>query len=128
MNTGARIFMLLGATGLVVLLGLPLLLAPMRWGRWLKWQVPAETALANYLGRSLGGVGLAIAIVGYKAAYDPWAYRAMFDLVIWMGVFLTGVHIYGFLKRNQPRFENVEIFLYPLISLLAFVLYPIRPS
>ena len=124
MNTGAKIFMLLGATGLVALLGLTLLVAPMKWGRWLKWPLPAETAFANYLGRSLGGVALSIAIVGYMAAYDPWAYRAMFDLIIWVGVFMTGVHVYGFLKRNQPRFENVEIFLYPLISVLAFVLYP----
>jgi hypothetical protein len=127
MNTGSSIFIFAGATGLTLLIGLPLLLAPMSWARKLGWEMPAQQALANYLGRSLGAVGLSIAIVGYLAARDPWQYRAVFILVILLGIFLTGVHVYGFIKKNQPKFENIEILLYPLVSLLAWYFYPHQP-
>jgi hypothetical protein len=113
-----------GSAALVVLLGLPLLLFPMTWARWLGWKVPAETDLANYLGRSLGGVALSIAILGFQAARDPWGYRHVFDLIIAVGIFMTAVHLYGFIKKAQPRIENIEIAAYPLVSLLAWLWYP----
>ncbi len=127
MNTGSSIFMLAGSTGLVILLGLPLLISPMAWARRLGWKIPEEADLANYLGRSLGGVGLSIAAVGYLAARDPWQYRPVFDLLIVLGVFLTAVHVYGFVRRSQPVFENLEIVLYPLVSALAWYFYPHSP-
>jgi hypothetical protein len=127
MNKGSAIFIFIGATAIVCLLGLPLLISPMTWARKLGWEIPEQKDLANYFGRSLGAVGLSIAIVGYMAAFDPWQYRFVFDLVIWLGIFLAGVHVYGFIKKNQPVFENVEAFLYPLISLLAWYFYPHQP-
>jgi hypothetical protein len=124
MNSGSRIFMLAGSTVLVLLLGLPLLIRPMTWGRALGWKIPEEKLLANYLGRSLGGVALSIAIVGFRAARDPWGYHAMFDLIILVGILMTAVHAYGFIRKTQPWFENVEALLYPLVSLLAWIFYP----
>ena len=127
MTTGARLFMLVGATGLVLLLGLPLLIRPMAWGRRLGWTIPEPTDFANYLGRSLGGVALALGIMGYVTAYDPWQYRFMFDLVILIGIFLTGVHAHGFFKKTQPIIEHVEIILYAVGSVLAWYVYPHQP-
>ena len=127
MNSGSRIFMLVGSVALLLLIGLPLLLVPMAWGRKLGWKIPEESDLANYLGRCLGGVAVSIAIVGLKAAADPWGYRAVFELVIFIGIFMTAVHLYGFVKKVQPRIENVEEFVYALISLLAWWLYPQQP-
>lgn len=127
MNEGSKIFMLAGSVALILLLGLPLLIRPMSWARVLGWKVPAETALANYLGRSLGGVALAIAIVGLQASRDPWGHRAVFDLIILVGGLLTVVHAYGYLTKNQPWFESVETLLYPLVSLLAWIFYPHSP-
>lgn len=124
MNSGSKIFMLSGSIGLVLLLGLPLLIRPMSWARVLGWKIPEETDLASYLGRSLGGVALSIAVVGLQASRNPWAYRAVFDLIILVGAFMTAVHAYGFLRKTQPWFENVEIFLYPVVSVLAWVVYP----
>jgi hypothetical protein len=128
MNTGSSIFMLIGASGLVIFLGLPLLLFPIAWGRMLGWTIPEQTDLASYLGRSLGGVALSIAIMGYLAAHDLWQYRFVFDLVILIGIFLIGVHAYGYLKKNQPAIENVEIILYALVSFLAWYLHPVQPA
>lgn len=128
MNTGSSIFLLIGASGLVILLGVPLLISPIAWGRRLGWRIPEQTDLANYLGRSLGGVALSIAIMGYLAARDPWQYRFVFDLVILIGIFLTGVHAYGYIKKKQHMIENVEIILYVLVSFLAWYLYPHQPA
>jgi hypothetical protein len=124
MNNGSRIFMLVGASALVIFLGLPLLLFPMKWAQRLGWRVPEETELANYLGRSLGGVALAIAFMAFLAAYDPWRYQVIFSLIILIGIFMTAVHAYGFIRKAQPAFENLETLIYPLISLLAWILYP----
>jgi hypothetical protein len=128
MNKASSIFMLIGASGLVIFLGLPLLVSPIAWGRMLGWTIPAQTDLASYFGRSLGGVALSIAIMGYLAAHDPWQYRFIFDLVILIGIFLIGVHTYGYIKKTQPAIENVEIILYALVSFLAWYLYPHQPA
>jgi len=128
MNTGSSIFMLAGSTGLVILLGLPLLISPMGWARKLGWKIPEEADLANYLGRSLGGVCLSIAIVGYLAARNPWLYRPVFELVIILGLFGAGVHVYGFIRKSQPMFENLEIVVFLLVSALAWYFYPRSPA
>jgi len=72
MNAGSSIFMFVGSTGLVILLGLPLLISPMGWARRLGWKIPQEADLAN-LGRSLGGVLLSVAVEGDLAARNPMA-------------------------------------------------------
>ena len=127
MNSGSKIFMLSGSVSLILLLGLPLLIRPMSWARALRWKIPADADLANYLGRSLGGVALSIAIVGLRASRDPWGFRAVFDLIILIGVFMTAVHAYGFLRKTQPWFENLETLVYPVVSFLAWTFYP-RPG
>jgi hypothetical protein len=109
MNTGSSIFMLAGSTGLVILLGLPLLISPMGWARKLGWKIPEEADLANYLGRSLGGVSLSIAILGYLAARNPWQYRAVFELVIILGVFSTGVHYMVSSGRASPCLKTWKL-------------------
>jgi hypothetical protein len=48
----------------------------------------------------------------------------MFDLIILIGIFMTAVHAYGFIRKAQPWFENVEVLLYPLVSLLSWIFYP----
>jgi hypothetical protein len=127
MNTGSSIFMFVGATALVLFLGIPLLLFPAVWGRRIGWKIPEQADLMNYFGRSLGGVALAIAIMCFQAARDPWGYRHIFDLIILIGIFMTAVHVYGFIRKTQPWFENVEVFLYPLVGLLGWIFYP-RPG
>ena len=62
------------------------------------------------------------------AAMDPWKYRSVFDLLILIGIFMVGVHLYGFLKKNQPIIEHLEIALYLILSLLAWYFYPQPPG
>lgn len=100
----------------------------MAWARRIGWKIPEEKGLANYLGRSLGGVILPIIIMGYLSAWDPCKYRFVFELVILIGVFMVAVHLYGFIKKNQPLIEHLEIILYSILSLLAWYFYPQAPA
>lgn len=127
MNTGSSLFMLIGSTLFLVFFGLPLLICPMAWARRIGWEIPEEKDLANYLGRSLGGIILPVIIMGYLSAWDPWKYRFVFELVILIGFFMVVVHLYGFIKKNQPLIEHLEIILYSILSLLAWYFYP-QPS
>lgn len=128
MNTDSSLFMLIGSTLFLLAFGLPLLLFPMTWARRIGWALPEEKDLANYLGRSLGGVVVAVLIMGFVAASDPWKYRFMFDLFILICIFMVGVHLYGFVKKNQPLVEHLEIGMYSLTCLLTWYFYPQPPG
>ena len=128
MNTGSSLFMLVGATFFLFAFGLPLLISPMTWARRIGWSIPKEKDLANYLGRSLGGVVMALIIMAFLAASNPWKYRFVFEMLIFVGIFMVGVHLYGFIKKNQPLIEHIEIALYLLLSLSAWYFYPQPPG
>jgi len=127
MNTASSIFMVVGATAFLLFISLPLLISPMRWARRIGWKIPEDTDLANYLGRSLGGLLLPVTILLYIGARDPWEYRVVFDLVILATIFAAGVHFYGFLKRSQPIIEHLEVFMYVALALVAWYFYPHPP-
>ena len=128
MNTGSSLFMLIGSTLFLICFGLPLFICPMTWARRIGWKIPEEKDLATYLGRSLGGIILPIIIMGYLSAWAPWKYRFVFELVILIGLFMVAVHLYGFIKKNQPLIEHLEIIVYSLLSLLAWYFYPQPPA
>jgi len=41
---------------------------------------------------------------------------------------MVGVHLYGFVKKNQPVIEHLEIAMYLILSLLAWYFYPQPPG
>ena len=128
MNTGPSLFMLIGSALFLFAFGLPLLLFPMRWAQRIGWSLPEDKDLANYLGRSLGSMVMAVIIMGFLAASDPWKYRFVFEMLMLIGIFMVGVHLYGFVKKNQPLIEHLEIVMYSLLSLLAWYFYPQPPG
>jgi len=128
MNTASSIFMVVTSTVFLILFALPFLIAPMKWARRAGWKIPEETDLANYLGRSLGAMAVALIIMMYIGARDPWEYRAIFDLMILTGIFLLGVHVYGFIRKVQPLSENLEIIMYAALVLLTWYFYPQPPG
>jgi hypothetical protein len=56
--------------------------------------------------------------------YNPWRVRFVFEMAICLGISMAGVHLYGFVKKNQPAIEGQGIALYSLLSLLAVYSYP----
>ena len=127
MNLSSSLFMLIGGIGFLIFFGLPLFIAPTFWARRIGWTIPEDTNLVNYLGRSLGGVVIAIVIMAFMAAYKPWEYRFVFDLVILVGILVGLVHVYGFIKKTQPVAEHLEIILYAGLIFLTWLFYPKPP-
>ena len=50
-----------------------------------------------------------------------------FELVIILGVFSAAVHIYGFIRKRQPMFENLEIVVFMFVSVWLGISILTRP-
>ncbi|TMQ10514.1 MAG: hypothetical protein E6J90_31990 [Deltaproteobacteria bacterium] len=108
----ARAFLLIAGTIFLLIVALPLFLAPLAWAKRFLWTLPEEHALTIYFGRCLGATGIAVAGLALRAAADPAAHLEVFDLIAISGALLTVVHVWGAIRRIQPWIETVEIGLY----------------
>jgi len=106
----------------------PLLLSPLKWARRLRWQVPEDTDLAVYLGRSLGAVAVALSLGGLLAARDPWRHRIVFQMAAVAAALLAGVHIRGAVEGKQPWTETAEIPFWTAMAIGAIACYPEEPE
>jgi hypothetical protein len=118
-HPAASWFLLASGIGFLFVYGLPLVLFPLRWARWFRWTVPAETALAVYFGRCVGVLAVAIIVVTLRAVPHPEQFPVLFDLIAWIGGLMTGLHVYGAIRREQPWTETAEIALYAALAALA---------
>ena len=58
---------------------------------------------------------------------DPHGQRIMLELTGTVAGLMTGLHIYGAVRRVQPWTEDAEILLYGIVLILAFWLrYTLR--
>jgi hypothetical protein len=126
-NTASSWFLIVNGFVFIIFFGIPLLFCPLVWARRIGWKIPVDTDLVSYLGRSLGALALPLVVYLFIAAIDPWHYRIIFNLLIAIGALLIGVHLYGFIKKVQPLLEHIEIILYGVDTLLAWLLYPRPP-
>src|SRR5690348_16864463 len=95
-------FLLLVAPAVLVVFGFPLLFVPFEWARVFRWRLPEDRGLARYFGRCLGGVVTVTAIVAFRAAPHPADNRAVFEITVGVGALMTLIHVWGFLRREQP--------------------------
>ncbi|MEU8271274.1 hypothetical protein AB0B89_29455 [Sphaerisporangium sp. NPDC049002] len=109
-------FLLVSATGFLAVYALPLLLVPLRWARWFRWEAPSgPTDLTVYFGRCLGAVAVAITWVALAAAPDPEHNLIVFDLIAIACGLQTLIHVDGAVRRIQPWTETLEIGLYAVL-------------
>jgi hypothetical protein len=122
----ASAFLYIAPSFFLLVYALPLLLAPIRWARLFRWQIPeGDLTLAVYFGRCLGGVATAVAIVCLLAANAPEHNVALFDLIALVGALMTGVHVWGAFRERYPWPEHAEIVLYAALTIAALA---VRPS
>ena len=108
--------------------GLPLFLAPLKWAKRVRWQVPEDTDLTVYLGRSLGAVAVALSLGGLWAARDPWRHRIVFRMAAVAAALLAGVHVRGAIEGKQPWTETAEIPFWAAVLIGAIACYPEEPE
>jgi hypothetical protein len=100
--------LLLVGVGIAMLLafGLPLTFVPLRWGRVFGWETQPAGHLAVMLGRSLGiRIGL-IAVFALLMLAMPAAGLFFFLFMLCLIGLMTTLHVYGALRRQQPRLET----------------------
>jgi hypothetical protein len=109
----------------MVVFGLPMLIAPMTWGRVIGFRLPEHTDLAMYFGRSLGVALSGLSLAAYGAStYAPAQGVVMDALILTAGLYVL-IHIYGAVMRIQPLIETLEIGFFTGLVLLMLAVYPI---
>ncbi len=123
-NQHAELLLRLLALAGVAGLGLPLLLAPLRWARWLRWRIPEEPQLATYFGRCLGALLCGLAAAAWiAAAQPPWQPLV---LLICAAAFtlLVLVHAWGAWRRIQPAAASWLTLVWLGLLLLTGLVWP----
>ncbi|HEX6116196.1 MAG TPA: hypothetical protein VFY99_03790 [Solirubrobacterales bacterium] len=108
----------------IPIFALPLFIDPVWWAERFGWEAAGAGALTNYLGRCLGAVALAIALVALRAARDPAANRALFDLLALSATLLAVVHLRGAIEGDQPAIEHAETLFYAAFAAAAVACRP----
>jgi hypothetical protein len=117
-------YLLVVAIGTVIIFGMPMLIAPLRWAQVLRWQLPRETDLAVYFGRCLGGVICLLAYGALRAARAPLYQSFYFELILGCFVMMILIHIYGAIKQIQPLSETLEIAYWLGLFIITLCFYP----
>jgi hypothetical protein len=120
----SSIFLAVAAGSFLIGYALPLLFAPLRWARLFRWRIPDQTELTVYLGRCLGGVATTICLACFAAVPHPERHMQLFDMIALVGAIMTGVHVWGAIRRVQPWTETAEIGLYAALTALAIAAKP----
>jgi hypothetical protein len=96
--------------------GTPLLIAPIRWGRAFKWELPdSRSDFTVYLGRCLGGVALVLVVFAFRASPEPEQHPCVVELLLSISAISAAIHIVGPAQGAQPWTENLEIAMYVAI-------------
>jgi hypothetical protein len=116
-------YLYISAASFAVLFTLPLMIAPLRWARVLRWNVSTDDSLAVYFGRCLGAASAAIVYVAVRAAPAPAAHPLIFELMIVCGTLLMIMHVIGALEGKQPWSETAEIPFWAAVAIVAALVY-----
>ena len=111
----------------LVALGLPMLVVPLTWARWLRWPIPQASDgrnLSIYFGRCLGAVICVQATVVLVNADDPDIQPALFAILIGGFALMTAVHVWGAVRKIQPLSETVETLAWVGLLVLALLFLP----
>lgn len=114
--------------GLVIattlMFALPILCVPLRWARWMGWQVPQQTALTVYFARCLGCLIVIVEWLALRAAVSGDAIGAVYQALSLLFAMMVLLHLYGAVKCIQPLSETLEIALYFCLLLLTLACFP----
>lgn len=116
-------YLYISAAAFALLFTLPLMVAPLRWARMLRWNVSTDDTLAVYLGRCLGAASGAIVYVVVRAAGAPAAHPLVFELMIVSAALIAIMHVIGALEGKQPWIETAEIPFWAAVAIVAGLVY-----
>jgi hypothetical protein len=102
----------IAAASVALLVGGPLLFAPLRWARAVGWTLPDDTRLTRYFGRCLGAVVLVLAGLALHGSRHAAVLPVALGTTATAMLLMVPVHVAGALERSQPAFETWETLVY----------------
>ncbi len=120
----SNVYLYIAGVAMLATFGIPLLVAPLRWARALRWETPQPENLTVFLGRTVGVFLIIIAVFAFKATGSPAAKPFFFDLMLWVLASMTALHAYGAIRKTQPITETIEIILWVVLFLVTLCFYP----
>ncbi len=110
---------------IMLVFALPMLIAPMTWGRIIGFPLPEQTDLAVYFGRSLGVALSGLALATFEASTFAPAQGIIMDGLTLTAFLYVLTHIHGAVMRIQPLIETLEIAFFSTLVLLMLAVYPV---
>lgn len=110
---------------ILLVFALPMLFAPLAWAKTIGFELPGNTDLAVYFGRSLGVAAIGICVICLVASSTPAAQPIVMDGLIVIAALYVVTHIYGAIRKIQPLAETLEIGFWFGLALLLLALYPV---
>jgi hypothetical protein len=123
-----RAFLLVWTILTTVAFALPMILAPLAWGRTMRFEIPAQTDLAVYYGRCLGVFALVLDAMLLRAALTGIGIVFVFQVGLAFSTLMVPVHVYGAVKRIQPMTETLEIGLWAVSAALFVLFFPVAAT
>jgi hypothetical protein len=120
-----RTFLLVWAVVTAVVFALPMIFAPLAWGRMMRFEIPAHTDLAVYYGRCLGVFALVLDAMVLRAALTGIGIVFVFQVGLVFSTLMVPVHVYGAVKRIQPMTETLETALWAASVALFILFFPV---
>ena len=112
------------ASATTLFFAIPLLMAPLRWARMMRWKIPESTDLPIYFGRCLGAFAFIFELFIFRAALTGEGLKFVFEFMMLVWIFMFVIHIVGALQRVQPITETIEIGFWALLILLTAAFWP----
>lgn len=127
-SANAQQFLLVLGLATTLFFAIPIFAVPLTWARLMLWRIPEETHLAIYFGRCLGAFVLMMEILILRAAFYGTGITAVFEIMMIIWIFMTVVHVWGWLQKIQPITETIEIGFWLLLIALTLAFWPSRIS
>jgi hypothetical protein len=113
-------FLIISSVVFIVVIALPLLFMPLTWARWFGWKVPeGNKDLTVYFGRCLGATALSIIIAVAHGIPDPKSHHLLFELVSMTSGLMIGIHVWGWIRKQQPLSETAEILVWAVVFVMS---------
>jgi len=112
------------AIGSLLLFGLPMVIWPLRWARIFQWFIPEQTHLTIYFGRCLGGIICVMAAFAIVATRNTATLQFFYGFILVNFMVMILVHLYGAIKKIQPRAETLEIVYWLGLSIATLLFFP----
>jgi hypothetical protein len=121
-------FLIVASLFALLVLGLPMLVVPLTWARWLRWPIPQAADgrhLSTYFGRCLGALICVQAVVVLFTARDAELQPVLFAILFGEFALMIAAHAWGAVRGIQPFSETLETLAWAAFLVLALLFCPV---